>query len=245
MARELPHPGDFGGHLRQARERKGVGLREISDRTRISYPALEARERNDISKLPGGIFSRAVVRTYASEIGLDPESTVEEFVKSFPDDSVTVGHRVTVHLDDLNTPERTRRRAWWMKVAGVAVPLIALAAYVVMSGTASRATPTAPPMAAASDARAGRPERLLVTMRATTACTLSYVIDGEPGVQVSLPAGSQRTVEALNALSLDVSDGAALEIQLNGDAMRPLGFAGVPAQAVITRDNARSFLLTP
>ena len=245
MAREQHHPGDFGSHLRLARERKGVSLRAISDKTRISYPALEALERNDISKLPGGIFSRAFVRSYASEIGLDPETTVEEFVKSFPDDSVTVGHRVTVHLDDLNVPERTRRRARWMRVAAMAVPIIAVAAYLAAFGWPARiaANREATPSAVTGEAPA--PLRLLVTMRATTACTLSYVIDGAPSVQVSLPPGSERTLDAVDTLSLDVSDGSALEVQINGDLMKPLGAAGRPAEVLITRDNARSLLLVP
>ena len=50
--------GDFGSKLREARERKGVSLREIANATKISVRALEALERNDISHLPGGIFSR-------------------------------------------------------------------------------------------------------------------------------------------------------------------------------------------
>ena len=44
--------------------------------TRISMQALDAIERNDIARLPGGIFSRAFVRGYAQEVGLDPEETV-------------------------------------------------------------------------------------------------------------------------------------------------------------------------
>ena len=54
--------------------------------------ALEALERNDISRLPGGIFSRAFVRSYAIEVGLDPEATIQEFIAQFPHDSVTAGH---------------------------------------------------------------------------------------------------------------------------------------------------------
>ena len=74
---------DFGGKLRLARERRGVSLRQIADSTKISVAALEALERNDISRLPAGIFSRAFVRSYAIEVGLDPDDTVREFVERF------------------------------------------------------------------------------------------------------------------------------------------------------------------
>jgi len=77
--------------MRLAREQRGVSLRQIAEATKISVSALEALERNDISRLPGGIFSRAFVRSYAAEIGVDPEQTVRDFLSQFPHDSVTAG----------------------------------------------------------------------------------------------------------------------------------------------------------
>ena len=44
--------GDFGGKLRQARERRGVSLRQVSAATKISVGVLEALERNDVSSFP-------------------------------------------------------------------------------------------------------------------------------------------------------------------------------------------------
>ena len=82
---------DFGNKMKRLREERGVSLRRIADATKISVSALEALERNDISRLPGGIFSRAFVRSYAIEVGLDPEKTVREFLAQFPHDSVTAG----------------------------------------------------------------------------------------------------------------------------------------------------------
>lgn len=72
---------DFGRKLRQARERRGVSLRQIAVSTKIAIGALEALERNDFSRLPGGIFSRGFVRSYALEVGLDPDETVREFLE--------------------------------------------------------------------------------------------------------------------------------------------------------------------
>src|SRR5262249_44306147 len=89
----------FGTKLREARERRGVSLRKISEATKISVAVLEALERNDVSRLPGGIFSRAFVRSYAVEVGLDPEATIQEFVALFPHDSVTAGHPTTAALE--------------------------------------------------------------------------------------------------------------------------------------------------
>src|SRR5215475_8898777 len=83
--------GDFGSRMRHVREERGISLRQIAQTTKLSVSALEALERNDISRLPGGIFSRAFVRSYAAEIGADPEETVRDFLAQFPHESVTGG----------------------------------------------------------------------------------------------------------------------------------------------------------
>jgi cytoskeleton protein RodZ len=97
--------GDFGSRMRHAREQRGVSLRQIADATKISVSQLEALERNDISRLPGGIFSRAFVRSYAAEVGVDPEQTVRDFLSQFPHDSVTIGSPHVV-VDDGSTDTR-------------------------------------------------------------------------------------------------------------------------------------------
>ena len=69
----------FGEDLRREREMRGVSLEEISFATKISLRLLEAIEREDFSKLPGGIFSRSFIRTYARYLGLDEDRVVAEF----------------------------------------------------------------------------------------------------------------------------------------------------------------------
>src|SRR5438067_3416862 len=104
-------PDDFGSMLRQARERRGVSVRQIASATKISVAALEALERNDISRLPGGIFGRAFVRSYAIEVGLDPDDVIEQFMAQFPHDSVAAGHRAAESGEDNDEIESSRRMA--------------------------------------------------------------------------------------------------------------------------------------
>jgi transcriptional regulator with XRE-family HTH domain len=102
--------GGFGGKLREARERRGISLRQIANATKISVGSLEALERNDTSRLPGGIFSRAFVRSYASEIGLDPDATIQEFIAAFPNDAGPA-HNAAGHDEDHVSVESERRTA--------------------------------------------------------------------------------------------------------------------------------------
>jgi cytoskeleton protein RodZ len=68
----------FGEHLRREREMRGVSLEEISTATKISIRFLQAIENEELSKLPGGIFTRSFVRTYARYLGLDEERVLAD-----------------------------------------------------------------------------------------------------------------------------------------------------------------------
>jgi cytoskeletal protein RodZ len=145
--------GDFGGKLRAARERRGISLRQIANATKISVAVLEALERNDISRLPGGIFGRAFVRSYAVEVGLDPETTIQDFIAQFPADSVTAGHPTSAHVEDHEAHESDRRMATtFVRLVAISVPLAAAVVYFGLSGrqgTHTEAAPAAPVEAAA------------------------------------------------------------------------------------------------
>src|SRR5262249_16440216 len=73
----------FGPRLRQERERRQISLTSIAENTKISRSLLEALERDDVSRWPHGIFSRAFVRSYAEAIGLNPDYVVREFTERF------------------------------------------------------------------------------------------------------------------------------------------------------------------
>jgi len=130
---------DFGAKLREARERRGISLRQISTKTRISLAALEALERDDISRLPGGIFSRAIVRSYALEVGLAPDPTVEEFIERFNQETPPTAASVAATVPDIEREFETRRvRATRALIfAAIAVPvLLAVAVYLFLRSRA-------------------------------------------------------------------------------------------------------------
>ncbi len=76
---------DLGLVLRARREASGRTLREIADVTKLGVRTLDALERNQIERLPPGIFRRSVVRAYAREVGLDPEVILAAFLERHPD----------------------------------------------------------------------------------------------------------------------------------------------------------------
>src|SRR5437660_12783650 len=67
---------NLGASFKQARESKGISLDKIAAETRISTRFLQAIENEEFNLLPGGIFNRGFVRTYAEKLGLDSDQAV-------------------------------------------------------------------------------------------------------------------------------------------------------------------------
>ena len=248
--------GDFGTNLREARERKGISLRQIADATKISVRVLAALEQNDISDLPGGIFTRAFVRAYAVEAGLNPDETVDDFVRQFPHDSVTAGHPPSARMDDDEEGVESNRRmaSVVLRLVLISVPVAAILLYfTIASRPAPEASPQAAPGAAASTTLGSsasvppsgqRAGRLTIEIIASRACALTASIDGGPSLDVRLEPGGRRAFDAARDLLLTVNDPAAIEWRINGIAGRRLGSPGQTATAHLTLDNYESFAAT-
>jgi cytoskeletal protein RodZ len=208
------HAGDFGARLREARERRGLTLRVIADATKISVRALEALEKNDISRLPGGIFSRAFVRAYANEIGLDPEQTVAEFITRFPDEIVTQGHPRTRDLvAELKNDDR--QTVWFtpLRLALVIIPLLVIVAYFLVTARRAGAEPlpVTPQHALPSSGVRTAPRALAVTLRATRTTTFSVAVDDQAPAYASLAAGESRLFQARTQVQVFATEPTALD----------------------------------
>ena len=247
--------GDFGRKLREARERRGVSLRQIANTTKIGMSALEALERNDISRLPGGIFSRAFVRSYAVEVGLDPEAMVQDFIAQFPQDSVTAGHPTSKPVEDHEAIESDRRTATtFVWLIALSIPIAGAVLYFGMAGRraspvsldapAAAAAPavsisgTSPSATSPADATAGQSEPLRVALSATRESRIWATVDDEKTVEYLMQPGERRTMDVRRELVLTARDAGAIVMTLNGAAAKPLGKQG---EVVTTRLNLTNF----
>src|SRR5262245_28681178 len=235
--------GDFGSKLREARERKGVSLREIANATKISVRALEALERNDISHLPGGIFSRSFVRAYAAETGLDPDTTVDDFVRQFPHDSVIAGHAASVRIDETEDESNRRTARVAVRLIGVTIPV---AAVVLYFGMASQRLPLVKSEPLVTTAPADViADHVGVELTALRECLVTAGVDGQPMVDTRLEAGGRQSFHAQTELTLTVSDPSAIELMINGLRGRTLGTEGVMTTVRLTPDNYKNFVTNP
>ena len=263
--------GDFGGTLRAARERRGLSLRQIANATKISILTLEALEKNDIARLPGGIFSRAFVRSYALEVGLDPETAIQEFMGQFPHDSVTAGHPTTSQIEDHEAVESDRRAAsTFLRLVAISVPIAAVVVYLGTAGRPSRvetpreavekphdivpppapqpdaaSTAAAAPPADRSDAAAIPADRLIVQVIAVRRSWVSAIVDGHRIVQRELQPGEEQTFEVRQEIALTTGDSGGVAVTFNGMAAKPLGANGQVVTTRVNLTNFKEYLLAP
>lgn len=73
--------------MKAARERNGITLAEIADKTKIPASLFAALERNDLRRWPKGLFRRSFFRDYARMIGTPVVEACAEFVRLFPEDA--------------------------------------------------------------------------------------------------------------------------------------------------------------
>ena len=251
---------DFGGMLRQARERRGISLRQIAASTKISAAALEALERNDISKLPGGIFSRAFVRSYAIEVGLDPAQTVREFLERFDGEPPpTSAVHVPVPEEESAFENQQRIAGVLLKLLLISVPIVGVILYFTLHTsppvTVAPTTPPAqqavalPPAPAPASAPAVAAAAVPVaspTMRLdihpTGPCWISLTVDGEGVMSRVMLAGETDTREFSESAVIDVGDAGAFAFSIDGRPGRSLGETGQVRTARITRDTMTGWL---
>ncbi|HIM51709.1 MAG TPA: helix-turn-helix domain-containing protein [Acidobacteria bacterium] len=254
---QLGTPTDVGARLRAAREAKQISLREIAATTKISVSALEALEENDVAQLPGGIFTRAFVRSYATEVGLDPEEVMRDFVAQVPVEGIDEEEKYDSQSREHDLfQSQQRMAATVLKLVAISAAVLLLyLGWAVTTGTDAPEAPvaeTAPALLApvAGSVRTEPPvtaepmsqESLTIVLRPRGDCWVSLTIDGELVFEDLMHAGDRESYAAADEMRLIVGDAGAFGFTINQQDGRSLGGSGVTVTARITRQNFRSYL---
>jgi cytoskeletal protein RodZ len=264
--------GGVGGALKRVREGRRMSLRQIADTTKLSVPALEAIERNDVRKLPGGLFARSFVRAYASELGLDVERTVREFFAQFPELN-DAPPPATVDEPEPSVLERLPANT--LPAVAIGVPVVALVAWVLLGWHRAPEGPPPPLMAEripvtrpdtlrpqplrplsdvvpalgtipGDDAPAVAPEGFALTLHVTARrpCWVAVTADGRQVVSRLLGAGEEEAVRAASELRIKIGDASAVSLRLNGSPVRALGGRGEVVTVLIDASTVADLLVT-
>jgi cytoskeleton protein RodZ len=129
--------GEFGKELRSERVSRGIEIEEISDSTKICGRYLAALEENHFEQLPGGVFNKGIVRSYARVVGLDEEFWVSRYMEAYQqsgqlktDDADWIAFAENVSKTRQSEGEKPAQRLRWAGVAALLLLLVGLGWFV-------------------------------------------------------------------------------------------------------------------
>jgi cytoskeletal protein RodZ len=255
----------FGEILKREREMREVTLNEVTVATRIAPRFLEAFEREEWEKLPGGVFNRGFVRAIARYLGLDEENLLSEY-------DLAYGEQKPVESRLIEEPIPSPPK-WAFVVAMLGILLVAwgiiagglygwkrYAAYrtgkraaTVAAASASQSTqvqqghdaeiaPSSNSRPASSASGLGvvsPPARLDLSVATSAVTRVRVVADGRVVLDARLPAGETRHLSARNQFVVTAARPDAVLLELNGQTMPALGSGRSSGTMVLSQKDLR------
>jgi cytoskeleton protein RodZ len=262
---------NFGASFKKARESKGISLDQIAKTTRISSRFLAAIENEEFHLLPGGIFNRGFVRSFAESVGLDANQAVADYER-------LVSAREPSELL-ASAAQRSPKSERYLYPIALGVLAIAIAIFYIFSREPRRtevpnsppqATPAVKPEPSQPPAPTPPQETSPATSPATSevqpaptpapapanAVTQALRLDIEAhektwikvesdGTSVSaeiLEPGMTRKFTAENSLNISIGNAAGLSLKVNDMPLKPLGKSGQVRSLTITPANLKDFV---
>jgi cytoskeletal protein RodZ len=258
--------GTFGDCLKREREMRDVSLEEICSATRISTRFLEALEKEDWEKLPGGVFNRGFVRSVARYLGLDEENMLTEY------DLARLNSGAVISAHAPQSIPRTFPK-WFPIAFGLLLAGLIAGAFhawrvfathrTVRSNTSpargstpvldqtsetgripaqsvsASETSTAPNSSSStsSDTSSGSPLKLSIAAGKST--QLQVLADGRTLFDTVINAGENQHFQARDEFHVSVGDSGGVLLELNGQTIPPLGTPGSPGKISLTRKDLK------
>lgn len=243
---------DIGGRLRHARESRGLTIDAVSKCTRVQPRILSAIEQNDTVSLPPRPYGRGFVRAYASEVGLDPDSTVRDYFHQFvPAEDAAAPQARAVPAAP---PRDAGPRRWLWPLAAV-LGYAAVGALVILIGrwafrtagepgavgTSGSSTPVAAPAIERQTPTPAPPQAatgVAVALQAERPAWITAHVDGRRTVYRALAPGDKVDLRGAREVTIRTGDAGAVTWQINGRPPAPMGRPGEVRTVRVTPETA-------
>jgi cytoskeletal protein RodZ len=249
----------LGQQLKREREKKGLSLKEISHQTKIGLRYLEAIENDQLDHLPGGFFTRQILRAYLINIGQEPSSWLTKYQQAglLP---------VEARNSKLSKPEKPAR-AKINNLAWVIITVIVMALFVGLiylsiktSRKAMEARPVPRVESTATTSKkepqievqaekekpalpAPQYEGLNLELTFNEDCWIQVYADGNLVLDGLKLEGFKTSVKAKSELIINLGNAGGVSFVLNGKVGKPLGKRGAVVKNIkITKDNLDQFV---
>lgn len=207
---------EIGAVLRSARERKGLSIEVVEERTKIAQTVIIAMEEGNKVKFPHPVYARGFVRSYAILLGLDDQELCAEFSREYP---VPVdmdhhgndhGPHITVRFNDAS---RAPVALWIASALGVvALGLGGWYAYDTYLGPISKPVPPASESASEVPASQAAPTTIQTPTPSVPLTQMQEITDDTANVSAE---------DAAADVNASVAPGTKIETQKPGQSKLP------------------------
>jgi cytoskeletal protein RodZ len=219
----------IGDTLAEARRQAGLTLTQVSQQTRIRESIIASIEQGDFSPCGGDFYARGHIRSIAEVVGTDPVPLVREYDAEHG----PPGKMRAAQIFEPATPIKIREPRNLHLGRVLAVALIAVAgfgAYRLVSthATRSTATPTVtvrpevtvtakPTTAPVTHATAPPKNEAVIQLTAISDCWVGLNSPtGQSIYQGIIPAGTTRTWDEKNPVSMVIGNPPGIKLTVNG-----------------------------
>jgi hypothetical protein len=231
---------DVGDTLREARERRGLGLDDVERLTKIRIRHLRAMEEDRWDLLPGSAYARGFLRTYATCLGLDTAALLQQYRRGHESAEDAYPSDEPLLLKDLGS-----RRSRLAPIGVVFAGLVAVGLGIVVvlgltggsqtgkghAGAGPGAGAQAPPNTTSTAGSSPQPSAVSLWLRSTGTVWVCLVDDrGHPLVNgLTLSAGEARGPFRAGGFKVTFGNGA-VQMEVNGKPFEvpqlaePLGY---------------------
>lgn len=116
-----------GYRLRQARERKGLDVAEVSDRLHLPPRLVDAIENDDYADLPGTVFTQGYLRNYARLVGESPDDILKMYSAVRPRDEYKPALRqfqLPMKANQVNSSHGLVKTMTWLIIIALLILLV-------------------------------------------------------------------------------------------------------------------------
>jgi len=257
--------------LRTRRESLNLSLEQISNDTRISLHHLKNLENGSYADLPGGMYDRAILRSYCDELGLDkneilqcyndeiaPHSEKPVISQSTPFASKIKTHTAVIwSLIVLFSIGVFLNRGWFISAlspyfsSGYNSPRDGLhseqqtaQAKIVNADTSENAAVDGQIVSvSAQNARTdSNSQPLRVEIVGVEECWLSVNRDDSGAITKILSPGDVEFITAFQTISLIVGNAGGVSLKINDRAAKTLGRSGQVVHLTIDKDSLQNLV---
>ncbi|HAU30775.1 MAG TPA: hypothetical protein DCW46_00460 [Desulfotomaculum sp.] len=231
---------EIGETLRKTREARGLSLEDVAQLTKINLRYIKAIENDSFDALPGGVYTRGFLRSYARLLDLDHRELLSEFEKQGPVEinNLPEDHTPAAFIFPPKEPKSVKilkKTAYYLAF----VIIITLAGYlfwthiVKFNGLGPEAVKHTNLIenlkkdTRQEETAAANQKGLNVVLEVTGGkCWMRITSDGVIKFTGTIAAGDTKSFQASERINIRLGNAGAVKVTVNGRVIGPLGKKG-------------------